>query len=305
MDKTVWMLIITLTLLFISGCETEPAEWHMINVNYGKNQGDAHLLINGKVITMIDAGYYQESEKMVIPYLEELGIKEIDHFFISHPHRDHYEGMEAIQNHDVKIKNVYFSMPPKDVIDCCYNSSHFLKFIHAAKDRGAKLHNISKGFEIKYSENSKIKVLHAHKKTKINKKNIDVNDMSLIMRWEIEGWRVLFAGDLNHNIGSHLITDKRMRADILKVPHHGASGIAPKLFFENVGAVFSMYPGPNWIYSGKRGNIATSYSTDKKLNHCVNGINGNVILKFDDNITLKSEKPSTYCKDGVLAISRN
>ena len=45
---------------------------------------------------MIDAGYAQEAKTAVLPFLQKLGIKKIDHFFISHPHRDHYEGLAPV-----------------------------------------------------------------------------------------------------------------------------------------------------------------------------------------------------------------
>jgi len=33
--------------------------WHLIDVNYGRLQGDANLLIIGDTTVMIDAGYVQ------------------------------------------------------------------------------------------------------------------------------------------------------------------------------------------------------------------------------------------------------
>ena len=82
--------------LTLGGCSNEPiATWHMIdvtNVTTGEEQGDAHLITIGDTVVMIDAGYYEQAEQAVLPYLKEIRIKEIDHFFISHPHKDHYEG---------------------------------------------------------------------------------------------------------------------------------------------------------------------------------------------------------------------
>ncbi|HDZ79497.1 MAG TPA: MBL fold metallo-hydrolase, partial [Gammaproteobacteria bacterium] len=87
------------------------ASWHMINVNSGKLQGDANLLIVGDETVMIDAGYASEARKAVIPYLKKLGIKKIDHFFITHPHRDHYEGLAIILDAGISIKNLYYKVP--------------------------------------------------------------------------------------------------------------------------------------------------------------------------------------------------
>ena len=189
-------------------------EWHMINVNYGRIQGDANLIIDKNKFIMIDAGAYNEAEKKVVPYLKERGINKIQHFFISHPHFDHYEGMEALQNHGIKIKNVYYSLPPESIKDCCYNKHEFLKYINAAKDRGAIIHEIGEGFKLELSGTNYLEVLYAHKTANYKNKQVSVNDLSLVMMWNVQNKKVLFTGDLNLTIGSFLAKDERMKADI-------------------------------------------------------------------------------------------
>jgi beta-lactamase superfamily II metal-dependent hydrolase len=66
------------------------ASWHMVNVNSGSLQGDANLITIGDQVIMIDAGYLKEAQAALIPYLREKNIRHVHHFFISHPHRDHY-----------------------------------------------------------------------------------------------------------------------------------------------------------------------------------------------------------------------
>ena len=108
------MLIITASLLlavYKQSNEGTIASWHMINVNAGKLQGDANLLMIGDQVVMIDAGYAQEAKTVVVPYFQKLDIKQIDHFFISHPHRDHYEGLARLLYAGIKIKNLYYKVP--------------------------------------------------------------------------------------------------------------------------------------------------------------------------------------------------
>ena len=69
----------------------------MINVNTGQLQGDAHLVTIGGTVVVIDAGYYSEARSSLLPYFRDLGIQKIDHFFVSHPHKDHYEGLVAFR----------------------------------------------------------------------------------------------------------------------------------------------------------------------------------------------------------------
>ena len=78
--------------LTISRCDDEPlATWHIINVNARQLQADANLITIGSTVIIIDAGHYREAKSAVLPYFKALGIEKIDHFFISHPHKDHYE----------------------------------------------------------------------------------------------------------------------------------------------------------------------------------------------------------------------
>ena len=105
---------IVLLGLTMSGCGSEPlGTWHMINVNAGQLQGDAHLITIGGTVVVIDAGYYGEAKSSVLPYFRDLGIQKIDHFFVSHPHRDHYEGLVALLEDGVQVRHLYLRVPPR------------------------------------------------------------------------------------------------------------------------------------------------------------------------------------------------
>ena len=68
--RMVTVVALTLVGLTLGGCSNEPmATWHMINVTVGEEQGDAHLITVGDTKVMIDAGYYKQAEKVVLPYL--------------------------------------------------------------------------------------------------------------------------------------------------------------------------------------------------------------------------------------------
>ena len=251
------IVIVVVLILAMSGyyiwlrlADQPVASWHMINVNSGKLQGDAHLLTVGNTNVMIDAGYITEARTFVVPYLNELGIKQIDHFFISHPHRDHYEGLVAVLNAGISIKNLYYKIPDPEVKDCCYSKRHFLKFINYAKDRGSKLIQPQTGFKLSLPHESTLEILHAQEGN-LPDARFDVNDLSLIMKWKINGNSVLFPGDLNKKLGGILSTDPRMQANFLKMPHHGAASLAPNAFFDAVDPDYVLIPGPEWVWCKK------------------------------------------------------
>jgi len=297
-------------LLAVTACTPSApiASWHMINVNFGKLQGDANLLVIGDRVLMIDAGYYQEAKQAVIPYLQKLGITKIDDFFISHPHRDHYEGMAAILDAGIKIDRLYYKIPAPEIRDCCYNKADFLKYVNYAKSQGATLIRPKTGLRLNLPQQSWIEILHAQEGN-LPSTRLDINDMSMIMKWHIAGMTVLFPGDLNLGLGRYLSQDQRMRADFMKMPHHGARSLAPNRFLDTVNPDYVLVPGPEWIWCGERGSRPRKWVMKKKIPVWINGTNGTIRVDFGLKQTIITpERVNKACKlqaYGKLIIHRN
>jgi len=296
MIVTVLLLSAASYLIFKKLTDEPVASWHMINVNAGKLQGDAHLLLISDTTVMIDAGYASEAKTSVIPYLQKLGIKHIDHFFVSHPHRDHYEGLAVILDAGISIKNLYYKIPDPEIKDCCYDKRDFLKFINYAKDRGSKLIQPQTGFKLSLPHESTLEILHAQEGN-LPDANLDVNDLSLIMKWNINGSSVLFPGDLNLLLGEKLSSDKRIASDILKMPHHGAESLAPNSFLNAVNPDYVLVPGPAGTWCGDRGSRPREWTIKRKVPTWVNGLHGHVRVDFNREETVISpERAVGKCK---------
>ncbi len=289
------------TLLLLCACTKEPdATWHLVNVNATELQGDANLIQTPNSVIMIDGGYYGEAEKHVIPYVTALGIKAIDHFFVSHPHRDHYEGLIALLDAGITVSNLHIRIPPKHICDreipwgC--DMKDIRSFMQKAIDHGINIHHPEAGFLYQVTPNSTLEILHAQEDD-LPSDTIDANDLSLIMKWSINDTTVLFTGDLNRKVGTILSSDPRMRSDFLKMPHHGATGIAPNEFFDQVDPGYVLVPGPKWIWCGERGAQARDWVEQKQLPVWINGIDGNIKVDFfDDRIVITPEIDSKECK---------
>ena len=296
-----YRIVLLLTLLLLYACTSEPeATWHLVNVNATKLQGDANLIQTGNSIIMIDGGYYSEAEKSLVPYVTALGIKTIDHFFVSHPHRDHYEGLVALLDAGITVSNLHIRIPPRHICDreipwgC--DMKDIKSFVQKATNHGITVHHPEVGFRYEVAPKSTIEILHAQDDDLPND-TIDVNDLSLIMKWSINDTTVLFTGDLNDKVGTFLSNDPRVRSNFLKIPHHGATGIAPNEFFDQVDPDYVLVPGPKWIWCGERGAQAREWVEGKQLPVWVNGIDGHIKVEFfDDHIIVTPEKISQECK---------
>ena len=156
--KKLWLGLLS-PLLLLVGCGSEPsATWHMINVNTGKLQGDANLIQTGDSTIMIDGGYYDEAKQSLVPYLAHLGITKIDHFYVSHPHRDHYEGLRALLEANVTVSHLYLRIPPQHICDrevpwgC--NMADITALVNEAKAHGISIHHPEAGFRYDFNSDS-------------------------------------------------------------------------------------------------------------------------------------------------------
>ena len=294
---------VILATFVIAGYAKEPvATWHMINVNRGQLQGDANLIKIGKQTLMIDAGYYTEARSSVLPYLEKLGITKIDHFFVSHLHKDHYEGLFALFDDNIDIDNLYLRIPPSHFSDQAsslgdLDMKSIERLMNTANKRDITIHSPSTGFLLKLPNNSYIEVLHAQDAAE-TQDHLAVNDLSLIMKWTIDQTRVLFTGDLGFKVGTLLSTDRRIESEILKMPHHGGIPIPPNAFYERVDPKYVLVPSPRSVWCGDLAERSRKWVNQKNIPIWINGVNGHIVVDFYGNkVIFSPEIVSGECKN--------
>ena len=71
------------------------------------------------------------------------------------------------------------------------------------------------------------------------------NDASLVVRIDVQGHRVLLPGDIESAAKSALLArGAELRADFLKLPHHGSRSSSTARFLEAVGATLAVASAP-------------------------------------------------------------
>jgi len=297
------LLIVGLACMavLVAACAPAESEWHMINVNKG-SQGDAHLLIDQGVNVLVDTGLPEPASDSLLPYLQTLGIETIHHLFVSHPHPDHYGGISEILKAGISIENIYVNLPPLGVEDWHYTRENFMFEIDNAVQQGTIFLDISQGFSLKLP-NTQIDVLYAEKGLSTPMRKLSVNDYSLIMRWDVGEFRALFTGDLDFTVGTELAVQDFVKADILKVPHHGVTPIAPNSFFEAVAPQLNMFATSHNLWYNARIKQTRRWTAKAAIPFCHNGVNGDVVLRFKvDEIFATSEQPNEDCPNGKLNV---
>ena len=92
-------------LLTVSGIYAQELEIHHINVG----QGDCALIIGPDGTTMlIDAGDNGQGTAQVVPYLQNLGITQLNYMVATHMHADHIGGLDEVIESGIDVLNAIY-----------------------------------------------------------------------------------------------------------------------------------------------------------------------------------------------------
>ncbi len=197
-------------------------ETHMHFLNVG--QGDAELVIlpgNLKILT--DAG----PDSKIIGELEKipsLNDRYIDVAVISHPQLDHFNGFRYILDRYRVGAFIYNGRSDGPGVE------EWPDLVKKIKERGAPLIQMGAGDKIKYSA-SMINFLSPNPELL---QSAELNDTGLVELIESNGLRILLTADIGAETEKYLANHFDLRADILKVAHHGSRFSSSDIFLKAV-----------------------------------------------------------------------
>ena len=181
----------------------------MVFVDVG--QGDClHIKAGGKNL-LIDGGgsfNYNVGKSTLKPYLLKNGVTKIDMAIATHLHTDHYQGLKELsQTYRIKKLGVYEANS--------VNENHLKK-----EFKTDEILYLAAGDVINMSRNVSVEVLSPDRGNPLDEK--DENKNSLVLRVNVKGSSVLMTGDIDEKGEKSLIADTDIKADILKIAHHGS-----------------------------------------------------------------------------------
>ena len=244
---------------------------HYINVD----QGDSILIQKNNKSILIDSGP-KSHKKQLIKFLNSLNISTLDYVIATHPHDDHIGNMNTLIN-SYKIKAFY---APK----VYSNSKSFEQMIDALKSKNLKIHPIKRNCNtINLGPDISIQIL-----SPINDSYDNENNYSPIIKVLFGNTSFLFTGDAESEVENQLLSlNDNLKADVLKIGHHGSSSSTSDYFLSKVNPKYAVISvGKDNIYGHPNKNTLLKL---KNLN-----IN---ILRTDilNNITFISDgKNITY-----------
>lgn len=202
-------------------------EVHMIDVG----QGDAIALRTPRWRwILVDAGdmwrQTDVGERVVVPYLRRRG-GEIAAFILSHPHADHIGGAASV------IRR----LPVGFVWDGGYaqGSAVYENVLDVARERGVPWRPAHPGGAIEI-DGIRLTVLAPDSSDIADA--ADANAASVVVMAEYRGVRVLLTGDAERDVEARLVRrlGDTLRADVLKVGHHGSATSSTPPLLDAVGA---------------------------------------------------------------------
>lgn len=190
-----------------------------------------------------------QADYIIIKYLKDNGIKEIEGIIISHFDADHAGGtIDILQN--LKVNNLYVS----DSYEDTQLSNAIMEY---TKENNVKTTIITETINILDENNFKITLTKPNSQTLI-----DENEKSIIALVENNTNKVLFMGDANTNTYKLLPVEFKENITIMKSGHHGAANTINKEMIDNT-KTFVISTGQN-IYGHPSNNTIDLLESNQK-----------------------------------------
>jgi beta-lactamase superfamily II metal-dependent hydrolase len=183
-------------------------------VDVGQGDSEYIELPNGQTV-LIDGG--PKDEKMAA-FLSSRGITHIDHVVLTHPHSDHYNGLRHVFN-AAQVDNFYDNR-----VDNANAVGDDKVRAQAAAEPGCQLHYPEPGDSLDWGPGVEAKVFNSCPDASARVMSEDLNNCSIVIKLSYAGNSVLFTGDLSMPKEAELVAryGSELRADVLKVAHHGS-----------------------------------------------------------------------------------
>ena len=210
-------------------------------------QGDAVLVEGGGARILVDGG---PDEDAAAAWLRRRGIRRLDLVVLTHPHADHATGLPTVLDR-LDVGAVWLRpVEGQDLSD--WRGRGTVDVGAAARAAGIPVREPVAGQQARVGQ-LVVHVLSPPRGQPFVGLDAEVNEMSLVLRVDHEGRRALLAGDAERAAVTRLLAaPERLRAGLLKVPHHGSATTPPEL---------SPPSGRPWASSASDGTTTTATPT--------------------------------------------
>ena len=217
MIKFKHFLALLLLLALLCGCTVQTVPETSASVSAGNTltvhyidvgQADCALLECSGEFMLIDGGNVEDSA-LVVSYLEDAGVEELSAVVCTHAHEDHVGGLPGV-----------LAVYPTDAVyspTSTYSSKCFDDFMYYVDQQDLEVRIPTPGDSFSFGD-AAVTVLGP------TESYADTNNTSIVLLVQFGENRFLFTGDMETDAEADLLdSGADVRADVLKVGHHGSS----------------------------------------------------------------------------------
>ena len=217
-------IVIFLCIIFI------PRDLKINFVDVG--QGDSTFIITPKNKTILidgggsNTGSFDVGENTLLPYILDKGYNKIDLMIISHFDSDHVGGLLTILE-EIKVEKVLIAKQEEQ-------SENYKRFLNIVKEKNIPVIVGKRGDKINIEKDLYLDILFPESEQ--IEENV-INNNSLVFNIHYNNFSMLFTGDIEEIAEKRIIeiTNKsRLKADIIKIPHHGSKTSSTRELLEIV-----------------------------------------------------------------------
>lgn len=217
-------IVISLCIIFI------PRDLKINFVDVG--QGDSTFIITPKNETILidgggsNTGSFDVGENTLLPYILDKGYNKIDFMIISHFDSDHVGGLLTILE-EIKVEKILIAKQEEQ-------SENYKRFLNIVKEKNIPVIVGKRGDKINIEKDLYLDILFPESEQ--IEENV-INNNSLVFNIHYNNFSMLFTGDIEEIAEKRIIeiTNKsRLKADIIKIPHHGSKTSSTRELLEIV-----------------------------------------------------------------------
>ncbi|HFB84005.1 MAG TPA: MBL fold metallo-hydrolase [Thermodesulfatator sp.] len=213
--------ILLLTLLLVSGALSSVGAFEA--TFFDLPEGEAILIKSQGRWILIDARPAIACDRL-LRGLKDRGVRELDYLIVTHPHPDHYSGIFCLTGflYPRRLADNGQKIPP-------FPKDDFLRWYATWRQKHPRYRFLSAGETLKIGE-IVIQVLWPPSLSG------NYNADSLVLMVKEKKGRLLLTGDIPASVEKTLVEDygSGLRAQVLKVSHHGAADASSEVFLKYV-----------------------------------------------------------------------
>jgi competence protein ComEC len=189
---------------------------HFINVG----QGDSIFIQTPNHKNILIDGGPPKAGKKVVRYLKDLGIKKLHLMIATHPDRDHIGGLPAVMK-EFDVERILDSGK-------LHVTRAYASYMNQIRKQEIPVTIAKAGKNITIDSLLDFRILNAYGKSKNN------NQSSIALKLSYNDVDFLFLGDIEDEQEKKIAKKYDVRAEIIKIAHHGSKTSSSSKFLEEV-----------------------------------------------------------------------